>query len=353
MVIQIDGAHGEGGGQIVRTAMALSVLTGRAFEIHSIRSGRAKPGLKAQHLTALHALKQIAGVSTNPVKIGSQHLRFTPGVVQAGQYAIDIGTAGSISLLLQALLLPLLFAKETVQLDIKGGTCGKWQTPYDYMKQVLLPYLSPFGTIRMDLLKHGYYPKGGGHVTVRIDPLYRHWKDCKSLPPFQLEGVPTLQKIEGISHASSALEPARVAERQAREAEQILRNLGCPVHVGYHYHETFSPGSQINLWAIHQLPEHQLEVRLGANALGKKGKPAEAVAGAAVELLMKELSAKAPVDEFLADQLVPFLALCPGSIMEVPFRSEHLLSNIHVTEKFLPVRFEWFEKRKVRVVSAQ
>ncbi|HLC81108.1 MAG TPA: RNA 3'-terminal phosphate cyclase, partial [Candidatus Nanoarchaeia archaeon] len=134
-MIQLDGSYLEGGGSLVRVALALSALTEKPFHVTKIRSGRKQPGLKAQHLTAIKALKEICEAETNEVEVGSTELRFKPGKVKPGTYNIDIGTAGSITLLLQALILPCLFAPWKVILNVKGGTCGKWQASVDYLRQ--------------------------------------------------------------------------------------------------------------------------------------------------------------------------------------------------------------------------
>jgi len=163
-MIQIDGSQGEGGGQIARTAMALAVLTGKEFEINNIRTGRKQPGLKAQHLSAIRALEKIAEIKTNGVELSSLELKFKPGKVKKGSYEIDIGTAGSITLLLQAVLLPCMFGSGKISLRVKGGTCGKWQASVDYLQNLLLPFLGRFvKKIEMKILRRGYYPKGAGY----------------------------------------------------------------------------------------------------------------------------------------------------------------------------------------------
>ncbi|MFH1275891.1 MAG: RNA 3'-terminal phosphate cyclase, partial [Candidatus Woesearchaeota archaeon] len=164
-MITLNGSFGEGGGALVRTALALSTLTGQEFKVDKIRSGRPNPGLKAQHLQAINALKQICNAETNEIKIGTTDLYYKPGKIKAGIYNIDIGTAGSISLLLQALILPCMFAPGKVTLNVTGGTCGKWQAPVEYLQNVLLPYLKKFvEKIEIKIIKRGYFPVGGGQV---------------------------------------------------------------------------------------------------------------------------------------------------------------------------------------------
>lgn len=341
-MIVIDGTYGEGGGQIVRTALALSVLTGQPFSIDGIRARRPQPGLKPQHLTAIRALEQISGATSAGAAAGSTHLRFFPGTARPGVYSLDIGTAGSIGLLLQALLPPLMFAGTESTLIIRGGTCGKGQAPVVYIDKVLLPYLQEMAMIDIELRRHGYYPKGGGELRIRITPRIPEWKNCQHLSPFGLDKRPVIHKIEGLSFAGNALNKARVAERQSLAAQETLSQQNYPLgHFKSNYTPSLSPGSGIVLWA--NFKDRSLgpsPLRLGASGLGKRGKPAEEVGREAATKLINALSSKAPVDIHLADQLIPFLALVPGSTMAVPFISEHLRSNIYVAEMFLPVRFK-------------
>lgn len=340
-MLHIDGTHGEGGGQIVRTALALSVLTGRSFELTDIRAGRSRPGLKAQHLTAIKAWREICGAQTNEVQTGSSYLKFTPGRSRPGHYHIDIGTAGSIALLLQALLLPLSFATQPTTLHLTGGTTGKWQAPVEFYKLVLFPYLQRIATLEVERIRLGYYPKGGGQIRLHIQPLFQDWKDLSSVSPFDLTAPGKTLRIQGISHASLFLEKARVAERQAEAARAALQHLGCPIHIETEYGETRSPGSGITLCAVlENRRSSDFPIRMGAGALGERGKPAEDVGREAARRLIDNIATKTPVDEHLSDQLIPFMALLPGSRMQVAHLSPHLLSNIYVVEQFLPVKFK-------------
>jgi len=341
-MIFIDGSHGEGGGQIVRTALALSVLTGQPFEVSSIRQGRSQSGLKAQHLTAIKALKEICGAKTNEVVLGSDKLRFFPGKVRPGSYNIDIGTAGSISLLLQALLLPLIFSSRKTTLNIIGGTCGKWQAPVDYFQYVFLPFLRRFAKFDFKLLKRGYFPNGGGQVSFSVSPRFKSFQDISGLKPFDLTKRGRLIKINGVSHASSSLQSAQVAERQAQSAQSSLKSLSCSVDIRMEYRDTLSFGSGLTLWALFSEDEDfdfEKPVILGADALGERGKRAELVGQEAAQSLLSEIAFKAPLDSFLADQIVPFLALIPGSQVLIPQVTDHFLSNVYVVEQFLPVKF--------------
>ena len=162
-MLTLDGTHLEGGGSLVRVALALSALTGKPFKITNIRANRSEPGLKAQHLHAIKALTQLCQAETNYIDIGTRELTFTPGKIKSGIYTIDIGTAGSITLLLQALILPALFAPRKVTFIVRGGTCGKWQASADYLQNILLPYLQRFvEKIELKIIKSGSFTQGGG-----------------------------------------------------------------------------------------------------------------------------------------------------------------------------------------------
>lgn len=335
-MIEIDSSYGEGGGQIIRTALALSTLTLKPFEATRIRENRPEPGLKAQHLTAITALKQICSAQTNPVEIGSTALRYLPQYVKAGNYTIDIGTAGSITLLLQALLPPLLIASRKTTLTITGGTCGKWQAPIEYFDLVLLPLLQRFAHITCLLQKRGYYPKGGGIVTVTVIPK-AHSLDELRIQPISLSEQRTLVSIKGISHASSDLSQKKVAERQASAAQLLLKKYKVPIDIQIVYNNTFSTGSGITLAArFHKNDE--FHTILGADELGERIVSAEDVGTRAAQKLIKEIDSGAAVDMHAADQLLPFLALSYGTIRTSQI-TEHARTNIEIIEKFIPVKF--------------
>lgn len=347
-MIKIDGSYGEGGGQIVRTALALSVLTQQPFQVTGIRAGRKKPGLKAQHLTAIKAWQQICRARTSPYDLGTTELTFQPNSIIPGRYEVDIGTAGSISLVQQALLLPLMFGSEASELTFFGGSCGKWQSPVEYTQHVLLPYLKKIVDCQLKIEKRGYYPKGGGRVKVHLNPIFERWTKAATLSPFDLTQKGKLLRIEGISHAAIQLKNAEVAERQCLSAQQMLQSLDCPVDIEVTYGKTRNPGSGLTLWAVYDQGLQPYPQIHGADEIGEKGIKAEEVGRRAASLLLQEIHGTAIVDEFLSDQLIPFLALIPGSQMQVHFVSDHLKSNMYVVEAFLPVKF-LIENRVVRV----
>ena len=338
-MIKLDGSHGEGGGSLVRIALALSTLTGKSFEVDNIRKGRPKPGLKNQHLYCVKALQKLCGAKTEDVYLGSESIKYYPGKIKGKTISVDMETAGSITLFLQALILPSLFADKKVRLNIKGGTDTKWSVPVDYCKSVFLPQLRRFGNIDLKLLNRGYYPKGSGIVDIKIDPNLK----IEEVKGYDLSNRGDLVQIKGISHASVHLEGKRVAERQAKAAKSQLSNFNVPVQIQIEYINTLSIGSGITLFAIFSKDKDELDllnpIILGGDCLGDKEKRAEIVGEEAAKNLINEIESDAVVDKHLADQILPFLALAGGKIKTSEV-TKHAKTNIYVIEKFLQVRFE-------------
>ncbi|MBS3165623.1 RNA 3'-terminal phosphate cyclase [Candidatus Woesearchaeota archaeon] len=361
-MIELDGNYGEGGGSLVRVALALSTLTGQAFRVSNIRAGREQGGLKAQHLEAIKALQQICDAKTSEIEIGSTEFWFKPEKIKKGIYEIDIGTAGSITLLLQALILPALFASGKVTLVIKGGTCGKWQASVDYLQQVLLPQLQRFvEKIELKVIKRGYYPKGGGEIKLEITPRFKLY-DFNTFAEFNEDlqfktskikfiEQGKLEQIRGLVNASNELQEKEVGERIKNSAESSLRKYEVPINVRVEYSSTLSTGGDFLLWAIFSQEgkvDSENPIIIGSDALVEIGKSSEQIGKEAAEKLMKEMDAGFPVDSHLADQLIMFMGLLPRSEIHSREITNHTLSNMYVTEKFLPVGFK-VEKNKIRV----
>ena len=319
-----------GGGQLVRTAVALSAVTGIGIRITKIRKNRQKPGLKQQHLKALETAARICEARVSGLFPGSTELSFIPVEIKGDKYEIDIGTAGSITLLLQCLMPVLPFAKEKVELTIRGGTDVAWSPTIDYLQQVTLKALERLGYAgRVVLNEHGYYPKGGGVVSAFFEP-------CR------LHGFHYLKEeedIRGISHASNL--PAHIPLRQAEAARIRLLEAGYSSQIDTKSFEAFSTGSGITLWAGH----------LGGSALGERGLPAEKVGKYAAEEIISDMRAEASVDMHLADQLIPYMALAGNSSYTVRELSPHTITNIWATEQFLDVKFKIEETEGLLKVS--
>jgi RNA 3'-terminal phosphate cyclase (ATP) len=360
-LIRIDGSYGEGGGQIIRTAVALSAVTGTEVTISNIRSNRPKPGLKAQHMSAIRTAADMTGARIWGLKSGSTELTFSPGDISGGHYSIDIGTAGSITLLLQCLMPVASAAQEPVSLDITGGTDVAWSPPIDYMAHVLLPVLAAMGLkCSIELYRRGYYPRGGGRVTATIHPsaLRAVELDKEKETDTKKEEEEGEEEIEiemeketetetekepcivsGISHSSNL--PPHVAQRQADAAATALEKAGYNSSIDTWAASSPSTGSGITLWCGYT----------GGSALGKRGLPAEKVGKAAAGEIITELDSWAAVDVHLADQLIPYMGLARGGSFTVREVSGHTKTNIWVVEQFLGVEFRIEEKKDLFKIS--
>jgi len=312
-MIEIDGSHGEGGGQIVRTATALSAVTGEPVRISNIRQGRPRPGLAHQHVRAIEGLAQICGARTRGVSLGSTEVTFEPGEIKGGSYEMEIGTAGSVTLLIQCLLPALTRAEGAVKVAVVGGTDVKWSPTIDYLQQVALPAFGLFGVAaRLTLERRGYFPLGGGRVVVETWP--------STLRSASI--LPSDSPIRGISHCSNL--PEHVARRQAEAAGKLLEAAGFSAEIEVQVVNANSTGSGITLWSGFR----------GASALGERGVRAENVGSSAAADLIQELRSHASVDVHLADQLVPYLALAGGSYSTREITG-HTRTNLWTASRFL------------------
>lgn len=333
-IIEIDGSAGEGGGQILRTSIALSALVNKPVKIYNIRAKRSNPGLQAQHATAIKALAKITQAEVTGVEIGSSTITFNPNKPQGGNFKFDVGTAGSISLVLQTIMPCSAFSQSTTQLEIIGGTDVSWSPPIDYIKNVTLPIISKMGyTSEITLVRRGHYPRGGGQVKAVLNPVNK-------LSPLNLVDRGEILSIKGISHAVRL--PQHVAQRQADSAQNKLKKAGFKdVEIKLEWYEQgkdphLGPGSGVVLWALTESGSV-----VGADALGERGKPAEKVGEEAAEKLLKEIERDAPIDSHMGDMLIPYLAVAGGrSKIKVSELTLHLISNISVTEKILNVKFD-------------
>lgn len=300
--IEIDGS--QGGGSVVRLAIGLAAALGQSVRIVNIRGARKNPGLKAQHLAGVQAVAQLCDADLDGAEIHSRELTFAPGDTRALNVEVSVPTAGSVGLALQPLPIALCGADHDMTVNVHGGgTIAKWAPPLPYLVHVTHRVLAHWGqSIEIWTDRHGFFPKGGARVQARIGP-------PMSRAPLELDDRGTLSHIEGVSLASEALRERAVAERQARAAEEELRETypDLPVHLESEYVDTASIGTGVVLWAPSE------RTVLGASALGKKGKLAEHVGGEAARKLINEIDAGATVDVHLADQLMPYLALYGGS----------------------------------------
>ena len=341
-MITVDGSHGEGGGQVIRTSVALSALTRKPVRIINIRAKRCTTGLRAQHVSGILAVAELCNAKTEGVSVGSEEIDFFPQEIETKHLSVKIPTAGSIGLVLQALLIPAMHVKDRIEIDIDGGaTFGKWSPPLLYTKHVLFPILLKMGyKAEMEIIEHGHYPKGGAEVKVSIHPLPK-------LRGIDLSERGRLLKICGIAHSSAQLKNAKVSEREAESARKFLcEKYDVPVEIDVCYSDTESVGTSIVLWA-----EFENTV-MGADCLGSVGVKAEKVGVLAAEQLSKAINSSASVDEYMTDQLPPYIAFaCGPSSYTAPSFTGHAKTNIEVVGKFFDRKFDVDEKDGVVKIS--
>jgi RNA 3'-terminal phosphate cyclase (GTP) len=329
VMIEIDGAHGEGGGAILRQALGMAAYAGVPVRVVNIRAGRSRPGLAPQHVKAVEAVAALCGARVQGLELSSTQIEFEPGEVRPGVFSFDIGTAGSTTLLLQTLLLPCFTHPGEYEFRLTGGSDVPWSPPADYMKHVTLDALKAFGTGELNMHRRGYYPKGAGRILARVLSGPKPAEDALDfLQPVEIDA------IKGISHAAAPLQERHVAERQADAADHLLSRLGCPVEIAVEYSNSACLGSGVTLWT-----ESAKGARLGGAALGARDKPSDVVGREAAKSLMRSMSSGVAVDRYLADQLIPFIAVRGGSLLTSEV-SSHVHSNIYVAERIIGTRFE-------------
>ncbi|MHA1577225.1 MAG: RNA 3'-terminal phosphate cyclase [Candidatus Thorarchaeota archaeon] len=330
-MIEIDGSYGEGGGQILRTAISLSALIMKPVRIGKIRAGRKKPGLRRQHMAGIELASRLVNASVRGLEIGSTEVEFEPTERRSGSFSFDVGTAGSISLILQAVLPPAILSPEPVQFNLRGGTDVSWSPPLDYIREVFVPMLHLMGPIiEIRQERRGHYPKGGGKASISITPV-------DGIKGVDLYEFGKLLGVSGISHCVRL--PGHIADRQASSAESVLMENGVKMmnieresypknkdpHIG--------PGTGIVLWA-----ESDTGLRIGADNLGSRGKRAEDVGKEAAEHLISELSSGMAIDSHLCDMLVPYLAIANGSSrIGITKVTSHLVTNVAIAKQIMEI----------------
>ncbi|QHD07587.1 RNA 3'-terminal phosphate cyclase [Pseudomonas sp. R76] len=321
-VIELDGAIG--GGQVLRSGLSLSMVTGQTLQIKNIRAKRSRPGLMRQHLTAVLAAAEVCGAKVQGAELGSQSLLFEPGPIQGGEYRFAIGTAGSCTLVLQTLLPALLRAPTASHVTISGGTHNPLAPPVDFLQRAWLPLLRRMGAcVELNLNRHGFVPAGGGEIEVFIQP--------SQLLPLQL-----MQRGKLLEKRATTLNAGLPAQVSAREFKRVRQRLGfteaqCfPVEIDPQQ----GPGDVLMLEYVHA---HVTEV---FSAFGMATVRAETVADAAIDPAMEWQGTDTAVGEHLADQLLLPMALASGGRFTTPHMNEHLHSNMTVIQRFLPVVIE-------------
>jgi RNA 3'-terminal phosphate cyclase (ATP) len=329
-MIEIDGSTGEGGGQLLRIAVALSALKGVPVRIRKIRSGRPNPGLAAQHVAAIRAVAALASAEVDGLEPGSPEISFRPGTVVGGHHEFEVGTAGSVTLVLQACLPVALAAPGGARIILTGGTDVQWSPPLDYFARVFLPLLRRIGGA-VDVLteRRGYYPRGGGRIEVVVQP-------TANLSSVSLSEPGAVRRVRGVAHASNLSDdvPRRMKSSAVRRIHGIddvnveERNYRGPDAVGQ--------GGAVVLWA-----ETERTI-LGASSLAERGKMSERVGEEAAEGLAAEIASGATLDVHAADQLLVYLAQAGGqSSFYVREATGHLRTMAWLVPQFLPVRVEF------------
>jgi RNA 3'-terminal phosphate cyclase (ATP) len=343
-LLTIDGSYGEGGGQILRSALTLSALLGRPVRLEKIRARRRQPGLRPQHLTAVRAVAQICDAELEGDTLDSRTLIFVPRrPPQAGNYHFDVmdaakgGSAGAVSLVLQAVLLPLALAEGDSAVTLEGGTHVAWSPPIHYLQKVYLPTLAHLGVqVAVELEQWGWYPRGGGRVICHVQGTAR------PLSPLQLIKRGGLRRITGISATSNL--PAHISQRQRDRAVKLLRSRGFVPEIEIVDAPSPGPGTCVFLLAEFK------RVLVGFTGYGRLRKPAEKVAEEAARAFLAYQRSGGAVDRYLADQLILPLALASGdSHFTTGKVTDHLRTNAWLVEQFLPVRVVIGENKSVQV----
>lgn len=327
-MLEIDGSYGEGGGQLVRTAVALAAMTGKTILIRNIRAKRPKSGLAAQHLTAVRAVATLCSAEVSGLEIGAGEIVFRPRQLHGGDFTFDVGTAGSVTLVLQAVLPAAIACSEPSRLSLTGGTDVKAAPPLDYFRYVLLSLLNRM-TLQASVTvqRRGYYPRGGGMIEVNINP-------AQPLRPLCLETPGALEEINGIVHIANL--PAHILERMRQTALNTLS--GFPkVHIAAQAlggNDAIGQGGAIALWARTQ---HTL---LGAAITAERGVTAERIGSETAQALRDDITAGVTLDIHASDQILIYLAMAQGpSRFLVRTLSSHAHTTMWLLQQFLPVRF--------------
>jgi len=363
--VYVDGSAGEGGGQILRTSLALSCITGKNLHIENIRAARRNPGLAKQHLSCVEAARQICDGQCRGDALHSQVLDFQPRRVRGGNFSFDIGSAGSASLVIQTVLPALFLAEKPSTVTVTGGTHNPWAPPFDFLAETFLPAIGAAGFhAGCQLIKHGFFPAGGGKVAFNIQP----WRQ-------NTDGTIVFCEPSGERQIYARIYTAKLPEHIAQRQKRLLRQSGLIIRNVEHIEVTDSDGPgncvTIRLVASSSAAWGWRGITTVFTAFGQRGKPSEKVVGEVVGLAKDFLAGGAAVDRFLADQLLVYMAISnprPGGEKPALHRtpdgaakaggcyttndlSTHLTTNIETIKKFLPVTFTIDQQNQVHRIS--
>lgn len=323
-MIKVDGSVGEGGGQILRTCLAISMILKQPFELVNIRANRKNPGLSSQHLKCIELASNISNAQINGVSLGSKEITFSPNEIIPGDYRIDIKTAGSISLIFQTVCLPLAFAESKSRIVLMGGTHVPWSPTYHYLSYQWLYYMRKIGvSSRLTFVRAGFYPKGEGKIIAEVFP-------SDEIQPIELTNRGNLVRIKGISAVANL--DIDLAKRQRTQAGKRLKSLGYQYQIKIDKLRAKWKNTTMLLFA---------EYDSGSGcytALGAVAKRAEAVADEVVDSILGFINSDGCIDEYLADQIIlPLVFTKKKSSFKTNKITNHLLTNIHVIQQFLDV----------------
>ena len=340
-LLEIDGSYGEGGGQILRTAVALSIILGRPVRVIKVRAGRNNPGLRPQHASVLKILREVCGGRLEGGEVGSTAITFYPGVVEASSMKVDMGTAASITLVLQAVVPAASLSGSSLDLELLGGTDVPWSPTFDYFANVVLPALKLIGVrCRAEASKRGYYPNGGGAVKASVEP-------CEEVAPLRLaeRGSNPTASVVVVSRCGRL--PAQVAERQSHAAKSYLRGQGIDVESATASQVlSDSPGSSVLISTT------RADCLLGSDSIGALGKSAESVGREAAKEFAAAYQSGACVDVHLSDTIAPFLSLAgTDSRILLPRVSEHLKTSLHVASLFTGCSYDFASQDRAWLAS--
>ena len=323
-MINIDGSQGEGGGQILRSSIGLSVLLNEDLRIFNIRGKRPNPGLKPQHYTAIKIIKDLCNAKVEGLEIGSTELIFKPGSLEYGSFDFDIGTAGSIVLVFQTCLLSFIKTREKIKIRLTGGTDVKWSPSWDYFENVFIKILEKIGIrVHTKLIRRGYYPQGGGEAIIEIYPI-------KNIYPLFIEKNQEFKEISGKIHISNL--PEHIAKRMKNSSIKKIIKTNLNPNIIIETSNAFSSGTGITLWSKSN------NTILGKTKIGERGLPAEKVGEITSDLLINEIKSGATIDINLIDQILPFLVLADNSKQSncnVKELSGHTQTNIWLINQFI------------------